>query len=139
MEIFSAAARGAWPPGRRFVDIVGYFGDDLGNFGSHADHHQQAQFRRRRPNIDVGPLRPQIHVVHIGQITPGEGALPGFHRSVSFVITAALRSAGNATTIDATVAATYRGDGATRTGMLVRGRNPASSPINAAESRTAPV
>jgi len=39
------------------------------------DHHQQTQLVFLEADVDVDAIRPQIHIVHLGQITLAERAL----------------------------------------------------------------
>jgi hypothetical protein len=65
----------------RFAVAVGQGDEFLAAIGPHADHHQQAQFVLLQADVDVDAVGPQVHVVHLGQIALGVGALlglPGF-------------------------------------------------------------
>ena len=44
---------------------------------AHPDHHQQAQPMLLQAHVDVDPVRPQVHVVHLRQVPGGEGTLLG--------------------------------------------------------------
>ncbi len=70
-----AVAQQVSPGLGRFAVAIGQGDELLAAVGTHADEHQQAQFRLVEADGDVDAVGPHVDVVHTGQIALGEGAV----------------------------------------------------------------